>query len=143
MGLESADCDRLEIATGDQPANVQLATRRRRHHGTGRAASSTQEPVLIVLEATGGLELPVLADLGGPGYRSLLSILARCATSPKAVGKLAKTDAIDAQVLAHFADAVRPPVRPLPDATTQVLTGGLDHPPPTAGRDAHRRGESV
>ena len=40
----------------------------------------------------------------------------------KAVGKLAKTDAIDAQVLAHFADAVRPVVRPLPDAATQALS---------------------
>jgi len=40
----------------------------------------------------------------------------------KATGKLAKTDAIDAQVLAHFADAVRPAVRPLPDAATQALS---------------------
>src|SRR3981081_3380721 len=40
----------------------------------------------------------------------------------KAVGKLAKTDALDAQVLAHFADAVRPAVRPLPDAATQALS---------------------
>jgi transposase len=39
----------------------------------------------------------------------------------KATGKLAKTDRIDAQVLAHFADAVRPEVRPLPDAATQEL----------------------
>jgi transposase len=40
----------------------------------------------------------------------------------KATGKLAKTDAIDARVLAHFADAVRPAVRPLPDAQTQALS---------------------
>jgi transposase len=39
----------------------------------------------------------------------------------KATGKLAKTDRIDAQVLAHFADAVRPEVRPLPDAATREL----------------------
>src|SRR3989440_13047402 len=39
----------------------------------------------------------------------------------KATGKLAKTDRIDAQVLAHFAEAVRPEVRPLPDAATQEL----------------------
>ena len=39
----------------------------------------------------------------------------------KATGKLAKTDRIDAQVLAHFADAIRPEVRPLPDAATREL----------------------
>ena len=39
----------------------------------------------------------------------------------RATGRLAKTDALDAQVLAHFAEAVRPPVRPLPDADTQEL----------------------
>ena len=39
----------------------------------------------------------------------------------KATGRLAKTDALDAQVLAHFAEAVRPPVRPLPDSDTQKL----------------------
>ena len=46
---------------------------------------------------------------------------ARCGTSPGPTGKLAKTDALDAAVLAHFAEAVRPPVRPLRDAETQVL----------------------
>ena len=39
----------------------------------------------------------------------------------KATGKLAKTDALDAQAQAHFAEAVRPPVRPLRDADTQEL----------------------
>ena len=54
------------------------------------------------------------------------SIPARCATSPKPPAAVrqahqAKTDALDAQVLAHFAEAVRPPVRPLPDSDTQEL----------------------
>ena len=40
----------------------------------------------------------------------------------RATGKLAKTDALDAQVLAHFAEAVRPPVRPLRDEDTQELS---------------------
>ena len=39
----------------------------------------------------------------------------------RAAGKLAKTDALDAQVLAHFAEAMRPASRPLPDASTQEL----------------------
>ena len=43
-------------------------------------------------------------------------------TSPGAPGRLAKTDSLDAQVLAHFAEAVRPPVRPLRDEDTQELS---------------------
>jgi transposase len=45
----------------------------------------------------------------------------------KAIGKLAKTDRIDTQVLAHFADAVRPEVRPLPDAATRELAVLVAH----------------
>ena len=79
-------------------------------------------PTLIVLEATGGLELPVLAALGGAGLPVIAVNPRQVRDFAKAVGKLAKTDAIDAQVLAHFADAVRPAVRPLPDAATQALS---------------------
>jgi transposase len=78
-------------------------------------------PVLIVLEATGGLELPVLAALGSAGLPVVAVNPRQVRDFAKAVGKLAKTDAIDAQVLAHFADGVRPPVRPLADAATQAL----------------------
>jgi transposase len=80
------------------------------------------KPVLIVLEATGGLEMPVLAGLGSAGLPVVAVNPRQVRDFAKAVGKLAKTDAIDAQVLAHFADAVRPPVRPLPDAATQALS---------------------
>jgi len=79
-------------------------------------------PTLIVLEATGGLELPLLGVLGGAG-RPVVAVNPRQVRDfAKATGKLAKTDAIDAQVLAHFAEAVRPAVRPLPDAATQALS---------------------
>ena len=44
----------------------------------------------------------------------------------RATGRLAKTDAIDAQVLAQFAEAVKPPVRPLPDADTRELRALVD-----------------
>lgn len=78
-------------------------------------------PTLIVLEATGGLELPLLAALGSAGLPVVAVNPRQVRDFAKAIGKLAKTDAIDAQVLAHFADAVRPAVRPLPDAATQAL----------------------
>ena len=45
----------------------------------------------------------------------------------RATGKLAKTDALDAAVLAHFAEVVRPPVRPLRDAETQFLNSLVVH----------------
>jgi transposase len=78
-------------------------------------------PTLIVLEATGGLELPLLAAIGSAGLPVVAVNPRQVRDFAKAIGKLAKTDAIDARVLAHFADAVRPAVRPLPDAATQAL----------------------
>lgn len=79
-------------------------------------------PTLIVLEATGGFELAVLAALGSDGLPVVAVNPRQVRDFAKASGKLAKTDAIDAQVLAHFADAIRPAVRPLPDAATQALS---------------------
>ena len=82
------------------------------------------EPALVLLEATGGLELP----LGGQPWplRHCLPVVVvvnprQVRDFAKATGTLAKTDTLDAGVLAHFADAVRPEVRPLKDAETQVL----------------------
>src|SRR5437899_11325684 len=79
-------------------------------------------PTLIVLEATGGLEVPLLGVVGGAGLPVVAVNPRQVRDFAKAVGKLAKTDALDAQVLAHFADAVRPAVRPLPDAATRALS---------------------
>jgi transposase len=79
-------------------------------------------PTLIVLEATGGLELPLLGVLGSAGLPVVAVNPRQVRDFAKAVGKLAKTDVLDAQVLAHFADAVRPAVRPLPDAATRALS---------------------
>jgi len=79
------------------------------------------EPTLIVLEATGGLQLPVVGALAAAGLPVVALNPRQVRDFAKAMGKLAKTDRIDAQVLAHFADAVRPEVRPLPDAATREL----------------------
>jgi transposase len=78
-------------------------------------------PTLIVLEATGGLELALLGSLGSVGLPAVAVNPRQARHFAQATGKLAKTDRMDAQVLAHFADAVRPPVRPLPDAAAQAL----------------------
>jgi transposase len=78
-------------------------------------------PSLIVLEATGGLEVPVVAALGMAGLPVAVLNPRQVRDFAKATGQLAKTDTLDALVLAHFAEAVRPTPRPLPDALTQEL----------------------
>ena len=79
------------------------------------------KPSLIVLEATGGIHLPVVAALAAAKLPVVAVNPRQARDFAKATGTLAKTDRIDAQVLAHFAEAVRPEVRPLPDAATQEL----------------------
>ena len=76
-------------------------------------------PVLVVLEATGGYENAVVAALSLGGLPVSLINPKRVRDFARALGRLAKTDVLDAGVLAEFADRVRPPVRPLTDADTQ------------------------
>ena len=82
-------------------------------------------PTLVVLEATGGYERPVTASLVAAGVPVAVVNPRQIRDFAKATGKLAKTDTLDAHVLAHFADAVRPTPRPLPDADTQMLAAIL------------------
>ena len=79
------------------------------------------EPALVLLEATGGLELPLVAALAAAALPVVVVNPRQVRDFAKATGTLAKTDTLDAGVLAHFAAAVRPEVRPLKDAETQVL----------------------
>ena len=82
-------------------------------------------PSLIVLEATGGYEVAVVAALATAALPVVVLNARQVRDFARATGRLAKTDAIDAGVLAHFAEVVRPPVRPLPDAMTQSLQAWL------------------
>ena len=79
------------------------------------------EPVMVLLEASGGLELPLVAALAAEAVPVVVVNPRQVRDFAKATGKLAKTDALDASVLAHFAEVVRPPVRPLRDTETQAL----------------------
>ena len=83
------------------------------------------QPAVVVLEATGGLQLPLAAALGVARLPVAVVNPRQVRDFARATGKLAKTDAIDAQVLAQFAQAVRPTLRPLPDAATQELSALL------------------
>ena len=78
-------------------------------------------PARIVLEATGGLERPLLQALQAVGLPVVLVNPRQIRDFAKALGLLAKTDRLDAQVLAHFAAAVEPPLRPLKTAEASEL----------------------
>jgi transposase len=82
-------------------------------------------PKLVVLEATGGLQMPLAAALATAGLPLSMVNPRQVRDFARATGRLAKTDRVDAQVLAHFADAVGPTPYPLPDAQTQGLTALL------------------
>jgi transposase len=93
-----------------EPALAELAARLR-----------ALAPGPIVLEATGGLELPVAAALAAAGLAVAIVNPRQVRDFARATGRLAKTDALDARVIALFAERVRPEPRPLPDATAAAL----------------------
>jgi transposase len=75
----------------------------------------------MVLEATGGYQRAVVAALAAAGLPIAVVNPGQARDFAKATGQLAKTDALDARALAHVAEAVRPPPRPLPDAQAEEL----------------------
>ena len=79
------------------------------------------EPTLIVLESTGGYERQVTRALVSGDLPVVVVNPRQVRDFAKATGQLAKTDSIDAAVLAHFAEVIRPELRPLPDAVTLEL----------------------
>jgi transposase len=83
-------------------------------------------PALVVMEATGGLEALPAAALAAAGMAVAVVNPRQARDFARAVGRLAKTDAIDAASLAHFARAIRPQPRPRPDAEAVELDGLLD-----------------
>ena len=76
---------------------------------------------LVAVEATGGFETIVAASLGAAGLPLVVVNPAQVRAFAQALGQRAKTDPIDAAVIARFAEATKPAVRPLPDAETQAL----------------------
>ena len=78
-------------------------------------------PAIIAVEATGGFETVVAASLAAASLAVAVVNPAQVRAFAQALGRRAKTDPIDAAVIAHFAEATRPQVRALPDAETQLL----------------------
>jgi transposase len=79
------------------------------------------QPQLVAIEATGGLEATVTAGLAGFGLPVVVVNPAQVRAFAQALGKRAKTDPIDAAVIAHFAAATKPVLRQMPDEMTRLL----------------------
>ena len=86
---------------------------------------SQKQPIRIVVEATGGLERPLVRALVAAALPVIVVNPRQVRDFAKATGQLAKTDALDAQVLARFAEVIHPSLRALPDPQTQELAALL------------------
>jgi transposase len=84
-----------------------------------------EHPVLVILEATGGFERAVVAALATEGLPVAVVNPRQVREFARATGRLAKTDRIDASILARFAEAIRPAPKPLPDEEIRALQGIL------------------
>jgi transposase len=85
----------------------------------------TDSPKLILIESTGGIERTLVAYLAEAGLPVVLINPRQVRAFAKATGKLAKTDKIDARILARFAAAIKPPLRPIKETDRQQLADQL------------------
>jgi transposase len=112
--------DRLDVAV--RPSGESFAVDR---NGAGIDLLIEQlhvlAPTIVAIEATGGFETIVAAGLAGAALPVVIVNPAQIRAFAKAIGQRAKTDPIDALVIARFAEATRPEPRPLPDAATRLL----------------------
>jgi transposase len=112
--------DRLDVAV--RPTGESLIFKRT---GMGikdlTARLGALSPKMVAIEATGGFEAVVAAGLAGAGLPVVVVNPAQVRAFAQALGKRAKTDLIDAAVIAHFAEATKPKVRQMPDEVTRLL----------------------
>jgi transposase len=112
--------DRLDIAV--RPSGEAFVVERNAA-GLELLAGRLRElsPHIVALEATGGFETVAAATLAAAALPVVIVNPAQIRAFAKALGQRAKTDPIDAAVIAHFAEATKPEPRPLPDAATRLL----------------------
>lgn len=112
--------DKFDLATSASCDQLQFANDQR---GIDRLVKwlDGQQPTLVVLEASGGYEMALVSALAVAGSPVAVVNPRQVRDYAKASGKLAKTDAIDAAVLAGFADAMRPQARPVLDEQARQL----------------------
>jgi transposase len=118
------DVAKLQLDVGTYPRRD---TSRYAYDGAGIAACVDHlralQPALIVLEATGKLEMPLAGALAAAGLPVAIVNPRQVRDFARASGRLAKTDRLDALVLAEYAARFQPEPRPLPDAAAQALAG--------------------
>lgn len=119
VGIDVSKAELQVHTTAGAPRGAWANDERGRAALVGRL--QVRRPTLIVLEATGGLEGPLVWELAAAQLPVAVVNPRQVRDFAKALGYLAKTDALDATVLAHFAQAVRPTPRPVPDAFTRRL----------------------
>jgi transposase len=119
VGIDVAK-DRLDVHV--RPSGHAFAVTRD-SEGLERLTSGLRDlaPALIVLEATGGFEITVAAALASASLPLAVVNPRQIRDFARATGRLAKTDALDAQIIALFADRVRPEPRPIADADSRAL----------------------
>jgi len=117
IDIAKADC----VVAGRPDGATWTAT----HDAAGISATRDRvrrlSPTLIVLEATGGHETPLVTALASAGLPVVVANPRHVRNVARAAGQLAKTDRLDAHLLALFAERVHPTPRPLPDAALQPL----------------------
>ena len=111
---------RLDVASTDSDATWSVSNA---PDGIARLVQRLREqaPMLVVMEATGGFEVAAAAALAAAEIPVVIANPRQVRDFAKSTGQLAKTDAIDAHILALFAERVRPQVRPLPDDAARAL----------------------
>lgn len=113
--------ERLDVAVIPRGDAIQVSND---HAGIDELAKRLAglRPDVIALEATGGFETVAAADLTAAGFAVIIVNPAQVRAYGQALGQKAKTDTIDASLIAAFVQATKPQIRPLPDAQTQELS---------------------
>src|SRR5271163_687451 len=117
IGIDVAKAQ-LDVALGPNGERFSVTNDER---GISALLKRLQPADLVIIEATGGLEVPVAGALATAGIGVAVVNPRQVRDFARATGQLAKTDALDAQVLVRFGEAVKPQVRALPDAQAQAL----------------------
>ena len=119
VGLDVSQQD-IVVALAGEP-ELWTLTNDSAGHSTLLERLRTHRPVRIVVEATGGYERAVVAALSAAQLPVLIVNARQIRDFARATGQLAKTDAIDAQMIARFAAVIQPAVRPLPNEAQEQL----------------------
>jgi len=119
VGIDVAKA-RLDVAVGQDGEYWQAGNDER---GIRRSVERllALQPCLVVLESTGGLEMPLMVELDAAHIPFALVHPGRVKEFARSVGQLAKTDKLDARLLARFGEAVKPPVTHLPGEAEQYV----------------------